>query len=238
MKLIKIASFLIALLLLISVMSGCRLAPTSETWYLSSYKKPISFIGGVERNFGFALASDVYPFAYADLSSVTINFTADGNVDFVAWDGEHASGTFTYEHVGNYTNVYMNFDNGEKVEGSSIKKLSGEKYLVFVYKDVTYTFTTYLRGVSLTLDEIVEIVKNGESESLYEATVTKQEDMFVAQFSEMISYKIAADTAAYAIEIHADGTYTVLDALKEGKVLSTYNESANYIVLYYIEDAE
>ena len=238
MKLIKIASFLIALLLVMTVMSGCRLAPTSETWYLSSYVKTVSFIGGVERNFGFALASDVYPFAYADLSSVSINFEDDGTVDFIAWDGEHVRGIFTYEHVGNYTNVYMTFDNGERAEGSSIKKLSGEKYLIFDYKDVNYTFTTFSRGKSLTLDEIVESVRNGESESLYEVTVTKQEDMFVAQFSEMISYNIASDTAAYAIEIHSDGTYTVLDALKEGKALSTYNESANYIVLYYIENVE
>lgn len=235
MKLIRITSFLMVFILLLAFMTGCRLDPTKDTWYLSSYVKTISFIGGVERDFGFALASDVYPFAYADLSSVSINFSDDGKVDFVAWDGEHVSGTFTYEHVGNYTNVYMSFDNGERAEGSCIKKLSGAKYLMFIYKDVTYTFSPNERGKSLTLDEIVESVRNGDSQSLYEVTVTKQEDMYVAKFSDMISYNIASDTAAYAIDIHADGTYTVLDELREGRALSTYNQSANYIVLYYID---
>ena len=235
MKLVKIVSLFIASILLLTLMTACRLEPTNQTWFLSSYVKTIAFIGGVERNFGFALASDVYPFAYADLSSVTISFSDSGRVDFITWDGEAVSGDFTYEHVGNYTNVYMTFDNGERAEGSCMKKIGGAKYLVFVYKDVTYTFSQTERGKSLTLDEIVESVRNGESESLYEVTVTKQEDMYIAKFSEMISYKIASDTAAYAIEIHADGTYTVLDEIREGEALSSYNESANYIVLYYID---
>lgn len=238
MKWVKIALIIIILIVALSLAMCGRLEPATETWHLSSYVKTISFIGGVERDFGFAIASDVYPFAYADLSSVTINFRDDGKVDFVPIDGERLSGTYRYEHVGNYTDVYMTFENGETAKGSCMKQVINGKYLIFVYKGINYTFTTVERGVSPTLDEIVESVRNGESKSLHEVTVTKGENMYVAKFSEVVSYNIAEDTAAYAIEIHADGTYTVLDELKEGKALSTYNESVNYIVLYYIEDTE
>lgn len=238
MKWVKIALIVIILITVLSLAMCGRLNPASETWHLSSYVKTISFIGGVERDFGFAIASDVYPFAYADLSSVSISFSDDGKVEFVSVEGDRLSGTYRYEHVGNYTDVYMTFDNGETAEGSCMKQVIGGKYLMFVFRGINYTFSPVIRGVSPTLDEIVEFVRSGESESLYEVTVTKEETMYVAKFSDIVNYNIAEDTAAYAIEIHADGTYTVLDALKEGKALSTYNESANYIVLYYIEDAE
>ena len=236
MKIARITAFVILTILILTLFSGCRLVPTEEQWYLSSCKMNMVFMGGVEREFGFAQANEIYPFARADFSSISISFTTDGGVSFVSWNGEKMSGTFTYEHTGNYTKVYMTFDNGVSITGDCMEMLNGEKYLVFSYKDIYYTFTPIQRLASLTLDEIVAMVRNGETETLHEVEVTKGEDMFVAKFSEMISYNIASDTATYAIALHADGSYTVLDELREGKALSSYNESKNYIVLYYIEE--
>ena len=51
----------------------------------------------------------------------------------------------------------------------------------------------------------------------------------------MMYYPINEGTAVYAIRIHSNGTYEVLDKVEEGKVYSTYNNKADYIVLYYID---
>lgn len=236
MKLLKNISFLIVIIFIMSLMVGCRLAPSTEKWYLSSYKKSMVFIGGLEQEVGFAQASPAYPFASADFDTVRIAMGEDGGFSFTAWDGEEVIGTYTYEHVGNYTNVYFTCESGETFSGSCMAKLNGDKYLVFIYKDVTYTFYHMRRDRGPTLDEIVETVKNGEADNLHKVTVTKQEDCFIAQFSEMVSYKIASDTLVYAIEINADGSYTILDAVREGEAMSTYNDSSNYIVLYYIDN--
>jgi hypothetical protein len=238
MKFIKIASFLIVIILLTTLLAGCRLVPHSETWYLSSYLKKMTFIGGLEEEVGFAQASVVYPFASADFSLIRINLLEDGSFSFTAWDGEEVNGTYTYKHEGNYTNVYFTADSGEKFEGSCIKRFSGDKYLMFDYKDASYTFSPVRREKSLKIEDIVEIVRSGNAEDLHEVTVTKQDDFYIARFSEVITYKIASDTLVYAIELNADGSYTILDKVKEGSALSTYNNKSNYIVLYYLNNEQ
>ena len=236
MRLLKNISFLIIIIFIMFLMVGCRLVPSTETWYLSSYKKSMAFIGGLEQEVGFSQASLAYPFASADFDTVRINMIDDGSFSFTAWTGEEVSGTYIYEHVGNYTNVYFTSDSGETFSGSCMAKINGDKYLVFNYKDVTYTFYHMRRDRGPTLEQIVETVKKGEANNLHKATVTKQEDFYIAEFSEMVSYKIASDTLIYAIEINADGSYTVLDAIREGEAMSTYNDGSNYIVLYYIDN--
>ena len=238
MKLIRITSFLIVIVLLTSILTGCRLVPHSEKWYLSSYMKNMTFIGGIEKEVGFAQASVVYPFAMADFSSVRIDLFEDGSFSFSPYNQEEIKGTYTYEHVGNYTNVYFTANSGETFEGNCIKMMSGDKYLMFDYNDVSYTFTPIIREPGPSLDEIVEMVRSGKAEDIHKVTVTKQDDFYIVRFSEVITYMIAEDTLVYAIEINADGTYTILDAVKEGNAMSTYNNKSNYIVLYYIDNIQ
>ncbi len=233
MKTRKIALILIMILAL-SLLTACRCEPASETWYLSSYVKKSTFIGGVERSFGFSQASIIYPFAYADLDAVNINFTEDGKMTFTTYDGESLSGTYTFEHVGNYTVVTVNLDNGESFKADCIKQSDGS-WLIFTFRDVKYTFYNYKREKGMTLDEIVAEVRGGNTEGLHPATVAREGDVLGVVFNEFVYYPIGETTAVYAIHIKADGSYTVLDEVREGEVYSTYNNDGDYVVLYYID---
>ena len=235
MKLSKIALLLAVIFILFTFVTSCKCAPDSQKWYLRSYVKSITFIGGVERNYGFSRASVIYPFASADFSKVYIEFGDDGSLTFSTWEGEKLNGTYTYDHTLNYTNIYFTFDNGETVTASAMKTILGEIKLMFVFRNVTYTFTPEETTVGPTLDEIVATVVGGETEGLHPATVENTDSGYVIVFSEFIQYETTEQTAIYAVQIHADGSYDVLDEVLEGEALSTYNEQAGYVVLYYIE---
>ena len=234
MRKIKLVSLLLVIFMLAVTLSACHCEPSTEEWHLFSYIKKMQFIGGVELELGFSTASAAYPFANADFSKVHISFSA-GNVNFVTWDGDALEGVYTCENVGNYTKVYMTFNNGDSVEGDAMKGFWGESRFVFKYRDVQYTFSDQKIEVKETLDDIVKSVKEGTAKSLHPATVSAAEDGYYVKFNDLVTYHIAEDTAAYAIKIAADGSHTILDEILEGEVLSTYNEDANYIVLYYIE---
>lgn len=233
MKTRKIALILIMILAL-SLLTACRCEPASETWYLSSYVKKSTFIGGVERSFGFSQASIIYPFAYADLDKSGISFTEDGKVSFSTYEGEALDGTYTFEHVGNYTVVTITFENGESIKADCIKQSDGS-WLIFTFRDVKYTFYNYKREKGMTLDEIVAEVRGGNTEGLHPATVEREGDVLGVVFNEFVYYPIGETTAVYAIHIKADGTYEVLDEIREGEVYSTYNNDGDYVVLYYID---
>lgn len=235
MKLSKIALLLAVIFILFTFVTACRCAPDSQRWYLRSYVKSISFIGGVERNYGFSQASVTYPFASADFSKVYIEFGDDGSLAFSTWEGEELKGTYTYDHTINYTNIYFNFENGDTVTASAMKTILGEIKLMFVYRDVTYTFTPQEFTAGPTLDEIVATVASGEAQELHSARVEKMDEAYAIVFSEYVQYETTEQTAIYAVQIHADGSYDVLDEVLEGEALSTYNEQAGYVVLYYIE---
>ena len=235
MKIAKIALLLILSILTLAVMTGCRCVPSSEKWYFYSYKGEMTFIGGVKLELGFSDASQAYPFAEAANDKIAISFSKDGKVEFTDVDGATYHGTYTYEHVkSNYTNFTITLENGDIIEGSSIK--SGKKAkLSLEYKDIIYNFHTENNRSNIKINDVVDQIFNGEIDGLHEAKVQKTESGFSVLFNDYVSYPIKEGTSVYAMKINADGTYEVLDTIVEGEVLSTYNDKVNYIVLYYIE---
>jgi hypothetical protein len=235
MKIARIALLLILLTLALTVMSGCRCTPYKPTWYFYSYKADMEFMNGVTKNLGFSDASNAYPFAGAGNSQIGISFSKDGKVEFTTLEGETLHGTYTYAHTSiNFTSFTITLENGETIEGNSYRGI-GKKRLALTYKDVIYNFTNEEKSQFITMDDIIASIKAGNREKLNMATVIKTENGFSVKYSDLISYPIAEETAVFAITIHADGTYTVLDELYEGEVLSTYNNDANYVVIYYLE---
>ena len=235
MKLSKIALLLIVAFVFLTFVTACRCEPQSEKWYLASCVKNCTFMGGVEREFGFSKASVIYPLASADFSKTYIDFKDDGSLIFSTWEGEELKGTYSYSHTANYTNVYLAFESGETGVANAMESIQGEKKLVFVFQDVKYTFTPEKITNGPTLDEIIDNVASGEANSLYKSFVEKSDGGYIVRFSDIIYYTIAEQTAVVAIRIEADGGYVILDELYEGEVLSTYNENAGYVVIYYIE---
>ena len=234
MKISKIALLLVFIMLALTVMTGCRLAPFKEEWYFYSYVEDITFINGVTLNIGFSDASTVYPFAGVDTDNIGISFTQDGKVEFTAKDGVTRYGTYTFEHIGNYTSFTITLEDGEIIEGSSMKSLKNKK-LALTYKDTIYNFTHEQKRVGIKIDSVIEEIVGGNYGYLNESSVVKTESGFSVKFSEIVSYPIRETTAVYAVQINADGSYEVLSELREGEVLSTYNNEADYVVIYYIE---
>lgn len=235
MKFTKIALLLTIFILLLGVMTSCRCEPSSETWHFHSYRGEMTFIGGLKMELGFSDASHAYPFAGASNSNIGISFTKDGKVVFTDKEGATHYGTYTYEHQGfNYTSFTITLDNGEIIKGDAMKG-NGDPKLALTYKDVIYNFTNQNKRSNITIDDVVKQIVTGEIDTLKEVTVYKTESGYSVAFSEMISYPIKEDTAVFAMRINKDGSYDILDALIEGEALSTYNDDANYIVIYYIE---
>ncbi len=235
MKIARIGLLLILTTLALTVMTGCRCTPYKEDWHFYSYKKDMVFMNGVTKNLGFSDASNAYPFAGAENPNIGISFSKDGKVVFTTNEGETLYGTYTYSHTSiNYTSFTITLENGETIEGNSYRGL-GKKRLALTYKDVIYNFTDEEKSRFISIDEVVASIKAGNRDKLNVATVIKDENGFSVKYSDLIYYPVGAETAVFAITIHADGTYTVLDELYEGEVLSTYNNDANYIVIYYLE---
>ena len=86
------------------------------------------------------------------------------------------------------------------------------------------------------MHEIIEDVSSGEVKGLHKSTVEKSDDGYLVRFSDIVYYTIAEQTAVVAIRIEEDGGYVILDEIYEGNALSTYNENAGYVVIYYIEE--
>ena len=235
MKKIRLISLFCAMLILLMTATSCRCVPSSEEWHLFSYVKDVEFIGGVTRQFGFSTASAAYPFVNADFSTTKISFSDNGEMSFCTWDGEALNGTYTYEHIGNYTRIYIALENGESIEADAISDMQKKGRLVFNFRDVKYTFTDEKIEPAESMDDIIRSVKEGNADGLHPASVKKGDEGYEVWFSEMLYYPIDAETAVYAIGIAKDGSYTVLNEISEGEVLSTYDKKADYIILYYIE---
>ena len=235
MKFAKIALLLFLSLFVLIFVTACRCEPSTEDWYFFSYKKDMAFINGVTLTLGFSDASEVYPFAGAANQNIGISFSNDGKVQFTDIDGETHLGYYTYEHFKNrYTDFVITLENGDIIEGSSIKSGKNAK-LSLTYKNIIYNFSTSDQRNGVTLDDVVKNIAGGNYDTLNEATVVKREDGYSVFFSDILSYPIKEDTAVYAMRIYPDGTYEVLDEIYEGEVLSTYNNDADYVILYYIE---
>ena len=235
MKSVKRFLLIFLLIILIVTSTGCRCVPSSEAWYLYSYTKSITFIGGVEKELGFSSASVIYPFANADFSHASISFFEDGKVSFCTWDGDELDGTYTYEHIGNYTRAYVTFSNGESATVDIMSDMKNNSKLLIKFREVTYSFTDSKIDGAADLDGIIKTVKEGDARELHPATVINTDGSYSVVFSEFVSYPITETTAVYAIKIASDGTYSVLDEILEGDALSTYNNKADYIILYYVE---
>ena len=235
MKIARILSVFILMLFALALMTGCRCVPSAEKWYFYSYRAEMEFLNGVKLTLGFSDASQAFPFAGASCDNIAISFTKDGKVEFTDADGVTHLGTYTYEHVkSNYTNFTITLENGEKIEGSSMK--SGKKAKLSIeYKGVFYNFRTENSRSGIKIEDVIKQICDGDTGDLHEAKAIKTENGFSVQFNEFISYPIKEGTAAYVIKIKADGTYEILNEIVEGDVLSTYNNEADYIVLYYIE---
>ena len=234
MKIKRIALLLTFIILTVTLMTGCRLAPFKEEWYFYSYKEDVTFMNGVTLNLGFSDASIVYPFAGVEADNIGISFTKDGKVEFTSKDGVTHYGTYTYEHSGNYTSFTITLNNGEIVEGSSMKTSKANK-LSLTYKGTIYNFIDEDQRSGVTVNDVISQIMSGKIGDLNEATVFKNEEGYGVRFSEMIYYPITATTAVYAMQINKDGSYEVLTELREGEVLSTYNNQADYVIIYYIE---
>lgn len=235
MKIAKIALILILSMLALLCFTGCRCEPSTVDWYLYSYNMEMTFIGGVTRDLGFSDASVAYPFAGVEHQSIGISFSEDGDVVFTTREGEILYGTYTYEHVKrNYTNFTITLDNGEIIEGASMKTMK-EKKLSLTYKDVIYNFRDQNKRSYITMDSVIQRVRSGADDSLHKVNVEKVDGSYSVRFSDYITYPITEDTAVFAVRIHRDGSYEILDAVLEGEALSTYNDSANYIVIYYVD---
>ena len=235
MKISRILSLIIIALLSLTLLVGCRCTPYKEEWHFYSYKQDITFVGGVKLNMGFSDASHAYPFAGVESQNIGISFSKDGKVEFTPKDGKALHGTYTYEHAGrNYTSFTITLENGEIIEGSSIKTLKDTK-LALTYQGVIYNFIDKDKRMGITIDDVIRRILDGDKDCLNEATVLKDGDGYAVRFSEMIYYPIKEETAVYAVQIYKDGSYAILDELREGNVLSTYNNGADYIVVYYIE---
>ena len=235
MKIAKITLLLILSIFILTIMTSCRCVPSSEKWYFYSYRAEMEFLNGVKLTLGFSDASQAFPFAGASCDNIAISFTKDGKVEFTDADGVTHLGTYTYEHVkSNYTNFTITLENGEKIDGSSIK--SGKKAkLSLTYKDVIYNFRTENSRSGIKIEDVIKQILDGDLGDLHEAKAVKTENGFSVQFNEFVFYPIKEGTAAYVIKIKEDGTYEILDEIVEGDVLSTYNNEADYIILYYIE---
>lgn len=236
----KKTSLILAIILMLAslaCLASCHCEPSSVDWKLQSYIVNYEFVGGVHRKIGFASASVPFPFVSADFENTYIRFSEDGSVEFSTNEGERLFGTYTSENVGNYTTFHVVFTNGEELEGDSINLLDGDK-LTFTFRDISYFFGTKVQEQT-SMDEIIATVRSGEATGLYDATVARtEEDGWEIVYSEDYTYSVNEETAIYAVRINADGTYEELHELHEGSALSTYNETANYIVIYYLEDAE
>ena len=235
MKFARIISILLLTILILGVMTSCRCVPSNEEWYFYSYRAEMEFLNGVKLTLGFSDASQAFPFSGAACDSIAISFSEDGKVKFTDVDGVTHVGTYTYEHVKqNYTNFTITLENGEKIEGSSMK--SGKKAKLSIeYKGVFYNFRTENSRSGIKIEDVIKQILDGDLGDLHEAKAVKTEKGFSVQFNEFVSYPIKEGTAAYAIKIKSDGTYEILNEIVEGDVLSTYNNEADYIVLYYIE---
>ena len=234
MKFSKIALLLVFIMLALTVMTGCRLAPFKEEWHFFSYKQEMTFINGVKMTLGFSDASIVYPFSGVENQNISISFSNDGNVEFTDKNGVSHRGTYTYEHIGNYTSFVITLENGEIIEGSSMKTAKENK-LALTYGGVIYNFKDKNQRSGTTMDDVILQVYNGNYRGLNEATIRKNDEGYSVHFSEIVSYPIKETTVVYAIQINTDGSYEVLSELREGEVLSTYNNEADYVVIYYIE---
>lgn len=235
-KILKIVMFLVVLIILtLLLLSGCRCKPFKVEWHFFSYKEDMVFINGVTMNAGFSDASHAYPFAGVEHQNIGISFTKDGKVEFTPKDGVTLYGTYIYEQDGlTYTSFTITLDNGEIVEGSCMKTLKETK-LALTYQDTIYNFTDKNHRSGTTIYDIIQRILNNDIDSLHEAEVVIDGDKCGVQFSDMLYYPIDDDTVVYAIKIYSNGSYEVLDKVYEGKVLSTYNNKADYIVLYYID---
>lgn len=235
MKIARIALLLILSMLILLCFTGCRCVPSSVEWHFLSYKGQMTFVGGVTKEVGFSDASHAYPFAGVGSTKIGVSFSNDGTVKFTPKDEITLSGTYTYEHRGlNYTKFTINLDNGEVITGEAMKGLNGT-LLSFVYQGTTYNFSAENRRSNITMDQIIQQIRSGDTGSLHPVEVIKEGEGFAVRFNELVYYSITAETAVYAVHIHTDGSYEILDAIHEGNALSTYNENANYIVIYYVD---
>ena len=235
MKIARIALVLILSMLIILCFTGCRCVPSSVEWHFLSYKGQMTFVGGITKEVGFSDASHAYPFAGIENSNIGISFSNDGAVKFTTKEDVTHNGTYTYEHRGlNYTKFTITLDNGEVITGEAMKGLNGT-LLSFVYQGTTYNFSADNRRSGTTMDQIIQQIRSGDVGSLHPVDVIKEGDGYAVRFSELVYYYLSSETAVYAVHIHTNGSYEILDSIHEGKALSTYNESANYVVIYYVD---
>lgn len=238
MRKISFALIIILLLGALFCFSGCHCEPSEVDWLLQSYVLDYEFVGGVHRKIGFASASVPFSFVSADFENTYIRFSKDGNVELSTNEGERLYGTYTTENVGNYTTFHAVFQNGEELDGDVMKSLIGGDQLVFTFRDISYTFGTEKREQT-NMDDIIATVRSGEATGLYEASVAVTDDGgYEIVYSENYTYSVDEETAIYAVRINSDGSYEELHEIYEGAALSTYNETANYVVIYYVENLE
>ena len=234
-KIIRIILIILLIIIVLALIFNRRLAPFKEEWHFFSYKEDMTFIGGEKLNMGFSDASHAYPFAGIENQNIGISFSKDGKVEFTPKDGKTLYGTYTYKHSGlSYTSFSITLENGEVIEGSCMKK-SKEKKLALTYQGTIYNFTDESQRSGITMDAIIQRIIAGDIDCLNEAEVIKSGEDIGVQFSELLHYPITENTAVFAVRINKDGTYEILNEIYEGKVLSTYNNSADYVILYYVE---
>lgn len=237
MKKISLILVFFTLICSLLALSGCHCEPASVEWRLQSYILDYEFVGGVHRKIGFSTASVPFPFVSADFENTYIRFDDDGKIEFSTYEGERLFGTYTWENVGNYTTFHAVFTNGEKMDGDTMSTLDGNK-LACTFRGVSYSFGVEELTQTST-EEIFSIVRDGSATGLYEVSIIKTEESYDIIYSDSYTYTVNEETAIYAVRLNSDGSHEELRELIEGTAFSTYNETANYVVIYYVEgDAE
>ena len=221
---------LLAVVLTVLCLAGCRHNPAAETWHLQGYMKPTVFMGGVTRDVIYGNATVAFPFAEASPEKTNITFSQDGKVRFMTCDGEVLEGTYRNEEK-----LTVTFDNGETGEGTCSRSLLGGAKLEFTFRGVTYYFAPRQQQEFLGKADLIKNLRWENNPYLKNAEVIQGESGFSVAYGNGLQVEITDTTAVYAMHLDENNVLTPLSELREGKCRMNYSVPEDAIVLYYID---
>ena len=155
MKKIKIVALALVMITVLFTFSSCIrfhfiTDPSKLDWGINHYYVPSGNVDE-EGNKEYILYSHettfLNPFYTAKITDTTLNFGEENTVTFVDLNGNTHKGTYEVEKYSEnyYDHIVMNFDDGVSIN-SDYFRLRRDKeynnYIVFVYDDVEYVFST------------------------------------------------------------------------------------------------
>lgn len=238
MSKLRLVSFFLMILMLLTTIVGCTCAPSDSEWHLQNYVMDYEFIGGVTKEISFAYVSVTYPFMYIKTQETGVHFNKDGTFDLVTWDGEKLSGTYTTtDRTGSSSSFIMNFDNGEVALGETAK-IMGVYFLNFTFRDVIYNFDSVTELVGYGVNHVIYEIRMSDNLPVEKCNITKSEQGFVLNFADGESITLTSESAVYAARITSKDEFIELDEILEGECLAQYVSKLDYAVIYYVEPVE